>query len=564
MALHRLQLLAAARGVFAPEQCGVRPGRAAADCLAAVVSTLERALHDGEMAILLLLDVQSAFDSLPHASTISAVRALGVEGRLLNYLQAFLTDRTFCVRVGRATSSPRSVHSGVPQGSVLSPFLFKLVLAPVVKCLPETADLPVRVVIYADDVALNVRGPTRKCSAVRERIQTALERVAAFLEGIGLALSPKKTEALVVHLRAAPRRHLSCLQLHGAPIGWQSCVRYLLLTIDNRLRWLPAVKRIHQAARRVETCVRRLLARGDGCPPLMLETSTSSRVAETLAEARVWPVSLTSDMRALCHVERHNRARDAGPLLTRRRAVPNSCVGRILDIYHSVVVDEPTPPARWPAPHYREPLPVSLELPGVRCKRNTPRCAIAQEASARMHKDLAGRIHVFSDGSVLQDRSAAGACVAPELGTELQRRLSYCASSTTAELVDLQLAADLLRDSAAVTSAVIFCDSKPALRQLAREDSGAPLAQLVAQSLLALRESGCDVVLQWLPSHVGIAGNEAADELAKQCPALDYAQKRLVSVYRLVGLPCASLQDFLHPNALVHFLEDANLIERVF
>ncbi|XP_037518358.1 uncharacterized protein LOC119395143 [Rhipicephalus sanguineus] len=233
-------------------------------------------------------------------------------------------------------------------------------------------------------------------------------------------------------------------------------------------------------------------------------------------------------MRALCHMERLHRAPDAGPLLTRLRAVPNSRVGRILDFYDSLVVEEPTPPAHWPAPHCREPLRVSLELPGVRSKRNTPRCAIAQEAAARMHEDLAGRTHVFTDGSVLQDHSAAAACVAPELATDAQRRLSYCASSTTAELVGLQLAADLLRESPAVTGAAIFCDSRAALRQLAMEDRGPPLAQRVAQSLLALRQSGCDVVLQWLPSHVGIVGNEAADELAKRAhssatPVTDYA-----------------------------------------
>ncbi|KAH7960189.1 hypothetical protein HPB49_017591 [Dermacentor silvarum] len=38
-------------------------------------------------------DVQSAFDSLPHDTIISAVRALGVGGRLLAYVRAFLTDR---------------------------------------------------------------------------------------------------------------------------------------------------------------------------------------------------------------------------------------------------------------------------------------------------------------------------------------------------------------------------------------------------------------------------------------------------------------------------------------
>lgn len=148
-----------------------------------------------------------------------------------------------------------------------------------------------------------------------------------------------------------------------------------------------------------------------------------------------------------------------------------------------------------------------------------------------MQDDFAGRLHVFSDGSVLQDRSAAAACTAPELGVDKQCRLSYCASSTTAELVGLQLAADLLLESPAVTSAAIFCDSKPALRLLAREERGPPLAQRVAHSLLSLRERGCDVVLQWLPAHVGIAGNEAADELAKRAHSADIPLTDCASSY---------------------------------
>ncbi|KAL3245815.1 hypothetical protein MRX96_058338 [Rhipicephalus microplus] len=55
-----------------------------------------------------------------------------------------------------------------------------------------------------------------------------------------------------------------------------------------------------------------------------------------------------------------------------------------------------------------------------------------------MQEDLTGKTHVFADVSVTLDRSAAAACVAPELRTELQRRLSYFASSTLAELVGLK------------------------------------------------------------------------------------------------------------------------------
>ncbi|KAH6922482.1 hypothetical protein HPB50_014851 [Hyalomma asiaticum] len=53
------------------------------------------------------------------------------------------------------------------KGSVLSPFLFNLVLAPLIECLPSAAPFPVRAVIYADDIALYVRGPTRQCSRDR-------------------------------------------------------------------------------------------------------------------------------------------------------------------------------------------------------------------------------------------------------------------------------------------------------------------------------------------------------------------------------------------------------------
>ncbi|XP_037520738.1 uncharacterized protein LOC119397378 [Rhipicephalus sanguineus] len=115
-ALHRLHWIADACNVFAPKQCGFRQHRATADCLAAVVSTLEQALHDKEMAIHLLLDVQSAFDSLPHASIVGAVRSLGVEGRLLDYARAFVADRTFggpAVRVGGLAATSRAFSSTV-------------------------------------------------------------------------------------------------------------------------------------------------------------------------------------------------------------------------------------------------------------------------------------------------------------------------------------------------------------------------------------------------------------------------------------------------------------------
>nr|XP_054921490.1 uncharacterized protein LOC129382122 [Dermacentor andersoni] len=555
MALSRLQWIADARGALPPEQCGFRAHRSTADCIAVVVGTLEQARLQRQAAFLLLLDIQSAFDCLPHDTILSSVRALGVEGRLLAYIEAFLAGRTAAVRVGGTVGSPRPVNCGVPQGSVLSPFLFNLALAPIIECIPKTGRFPVRAVLYADDIALFVRGPPSATAAMRNQLQAALDIVANFLRAIGLRLSSTKSEAILIHPRSV-RRHTGCILVDGVPLPWRLTVRYLGLTIDSRLSWLAAVSRLRAEMRRVESAVRALLARGDGCPssfaaalysavalpkvlyalPLCRVSARlwklidgdhrrvlrmchglprSSRIAETLAETGAWPVSLTADLRALGHLERLSRAPDAGPILFLLRSLRQSRVGTVCELFDSLVVDTPPVPPSWPPPHQRAPLHVRLGLPGVRSKHRTPLCAVQQEAAARIEDDLGGRTHLYADGSVLVDGSAAAACVAPDLGISRQCRLSYRASSTTAELAGLHLAADILEESPHITSAAILCDSRAALQQLLLDERGPPLAQRLACRLHAL-QSSCDLRLQWIPSHVGVAGNETADQLARR------------------------------------------------
>nr|XP_050030530.1 uncharacterized protein LOC126526717 [Dermacentor andersoni] len=532
MALSRLQWIADARGALPPEQCGFRARRSTADCIAVVVGTLEQARLDKEAAFLLLLDVQSAFDCLPHDTILSAVRALGVEGRLPAYIEAFLAGRTSAVRVGGTVGSPRPVSCGVPQGSVLSPFLFNLALAPIIECVPKTGRFPVRY-----DIALLVHEPSSATGEMRYRLQAALDGVANFLRAIGLRLSSTKSEAILIR-PCGVRRRTGCVLVEGVPLPWRLTVRYLGFTIDNRLTWFVAVRRLRAEMRRVESAVRGLLARGDGCPasfaaalysavalPKVFDhrralrvchgLPRSSRVAETLAETGAWPVTLTADLRALGHLERLSCAPDAGPIRSLIRCLPQSRVGTVCELYDSLVVDPPPVTPTWPPPHQRTPLHVCLDLPGVRSKHRTPLCAVQQEAAARIEDDLGGRTHLYANGSVLSDGSAAAACVAPELGITKQCRLYYRASSTTAELAGLHLAADFLEESPHISSAAILCDSRSALQQLLLDERAPPLAQRLAVRLHAL-QGRCNLRLQWIPSHVGVAGNETADQLARR------------------------------------------------
>ncbi|KAL3199485.1 hypothetical protein MRX96_053718 [Rhipicephalus microplus] len=148
--------------------------------------------------------------------------------------------------------------------------------------------------------------------------------------------------------------------------------------------------------------------------------------------------------------ERLRRPPDAGLLLTWLGAVANAGVGQLLGVYDGAVADDTERPSCWPPPHR----------------------AMTQEAAARMYGDLAGRTQVFTDESILRDGFAGAACLSPQLDTDRQCRLWYCASSTTAELFGVLLAADLLRKSPAIKSAAIFCDSKPAPKVHYRRPEG--------------------------------------------------------------------------------------------
>ena len=71
-------------------------------------------------------DFSKAFDKVDHELLIFKLEKYGIRGSLLEWIKSFLTDRTQRIKFQSKLSEPINVTSGVPQGAVLSPLLFKL------------------------------------------------------------------------------------------------------------------------------------------------------------------------------------------------------------------------------------------------------------------------------------------------------------------------------------------------------------------------------------------------------------------------------------------------------
>ena len=159
-----------------------------------VLSDILRAIDNGDLAMLTLLDLPAAFDTVDHATLLRRLElSYGIGGIVLNWFRSFLDDRTQYVRSGTSRSRRSSIRCGVPQGSILSAILFLLYTADLLQLIERHQ---LRPHLYGDDTQIYGICPPTGATQLQNQASQCIDDVARWMKSNRLQLNTVKTEVL--------------------------------------------------------------------------------------------------------------------------------------------------------------------------------------------------------------------------------------------------------------------------------------------------------------------------------------------------------------------------------
>lgn len=559
-----------ANDLITPEQYGFRRNRGTVDALVRLQNHMQDSRRKGEHTICIFFDMHKAYDTTWRRGILQSLYGKGIRGNLALYCREFLRERFFRVRCGNSLSQMKEQNEGVPQGSVLSCTLFLLALDGI------TADIPneVNASLYVDDLMLFAS--SRFLPALTRRMQAAVTRSENWAIEHGFVFSAQKTVALHV----TPRRTREAdppLLLGGAHVNFRDEVKFLGMTLDKNLTWLPHLLALKARTMRgldLLKCLAGLSWGADrfclltlyrslirskidyGCIVYQAATETNlSRLNSVHHSAiRLCTGAFRSSPVASLYAESGEpslllrRAQLSLQYLARLKQLPrshtwNSVYGRRRDggmlpfslpssfDYETMITETDLQPFRIlpaqynDAPIWRIPADTFCPLCSypTKCANNSQALKhLFLEHAAEKHSDS---LHIYTDGSKTDDDVG---CAAVSRDLVSYGKLLPETSVFSSELYAIKLALGIVERSPHELF-TIFTDSLSALQAVRSCDCRHPLICQIVEKISLLQHKR--VCICWVPGHVDVRGNDEADRRAKQSASSN-------TRYINMGVPC--------------------------
>jgi ribonuclease HI len=531
-------------------QHAFRRGHSTEIPLSKLSNFVEQCFINKEYAICIFLDIIGAFNNVTHQAIIKAMKEAKFPPEIVNWYGNYTQGRSCEIKLGLKTFK-RFLKDGTSQGGILSPIIFNLVINILLLIIQKAKMLGIA---FADDA---MAGDAGKClEAILNKLQMTLNNIVKALDETGMKFSPEKTAVVIFAKKSITTENLPKLTMYGRQIEFQSQVKYLGVTFDNKLTFKQHVAEKFAKAKRLLFATKSIMGKFWGPNPTMTKWIYTNIVRPTFTYGCIAWGKTTRSKDFLSKAKRLQRLAlcDIGPIRTHSptsgleiftNTIPLDLYirGEFIAAHNRIKTIIPTIAGTSDtiASHYAwarklrdeaglHNIPSDTIIPYFHGHKNY-NCS--KEQYIPINETRADKIQIFTDGSrIIRNNEGYSGCGYVIYGTSncdlipnaniLHEKSTYLGTMATvfqAEVFAIGQAAAYVTNHREMLAGIkqidIITDSQSALLALDATHTSSKLVSDCMKELDKLQKL-TQVNINWIKAHVGHEGNERADVLAKE------------------------------------------------
>ena len=223
--------------LLTPRQSGYRPGHNTELQLAYLTDRIYKAMDSGNDYTIIYLDISRYFEKIWHEGLLAKCDVeFGIRDSHLDWLKSYLGDRHQIVQMGQATSTPRNLTAGVPQGSVLGPLLAIMYLNGLSNVTEN------EMLFFADDSSLHTSHNANNFTEVENYLQRDLDGIKHYGNDWIITFNATKTSQQTFSHK--PLTKMPALTLDGIAVPIKDNHKHLGVTMSTDLRFKTHVNKV--------------------------------------------------------------------------------------------------------------------------------------------------------------------------------------------------------------------------------------------------------------------------------------------------------------------------------
>ncbi|CAH0382565.1 unnamed protein product [Bemisia tabaci] len=229
--------------ILIEEQRGFRKGRGTEDMLQMLFKEWREEDKKDKVIVGVFLDLKRAFETIDRAILVRKLENIGINGKALEWLKNYLSDRKQVVNCDDKLSDEICVELGVPQGSRLGPILFLVYINDLKGVLDEC-----KLRMFADDTLIYLAGYDTE--ELQGKLSAELTRVDEWLKVNKLKLNISKSKYVVFSSNEAKRAMEVLIKIGEEKIERVKMYKYLGVLVTDDLKWDKQVEKVSNEYRK--------------------------------------------------------------------------------------------------------------------------------------------------------------------------------------------------------------------------------------------------------------------------------------------------------------------------